>query len=62
MWTFILRDKMFKITTNLMCKVLKRTQLHEYHFSQTLLHYFMHLQFKFDVYDNDSLCDTYFFK
>jgi hypothetical protein len=27
-------------------------------FPQTLLHYFMHLQFKFDVYDNNSLTDT----
>jgi hypothetical protein len=33
-----------------MDKVFKIIQLHEYRFSQTLLHYFMHLEFKFDVY------------
>jgi phosphate starvation-inducible membrane PsiE len=49
---------MLKNTTNLMRKVLKRTQLHEYYFLQTLLHYFMHLQFKFYVYGNNSLSDT----
>jgi hypothetical protein len=32
--------------------------LHEYDFSQTLLNYFMHLQFKFDIYDKNSLSDT----
>jgi hypothetical protein len=27
-------------------------------FPQTLLHYFMHLQFKFDEYGKNSLSDT----
>jgi hypothetical protein len=34
-----------------MDKVLKMIQLHEYDFSPTLLHYYMHLKLKFDVYD-----------
>jgi hypothetical protein len=40
-----------------MDKVLKMIKLHEYHFPQTLLHYFMHLQFKVDVYVKNSLSD-----
>jgi hypothetical protein len=37
-----------------MDNVLKMIQLHEYHFPQILLHYFIHLRFKFDVYGKNS--------
>jgi hypothetical protein len=41
-----------------MDNVFKMIQLHEYDFPQTLLHYFMYLQFKFDVCGKNSLSDT----
>jgi hypothetical protein len=44
-------NNMFKISSNFMNKLLKMIQLHEYDFPQTLLHYFMDLQFKFDIYE-----------
>jgi hypothetical protein len=53
---------MFKISSNLMSKVLKMIQLHDMIFPQTLLHYFMDLQFQFDIYDKKSLSDTYLLK
>jgi hypothetical protein len=43
MWIFMIRKKMFKSSSNFMGMVLKMTQLHEYHFPQTLLNYFMHM-------------------
>jgi hypothetical protein len=49
---------MFKISSNFMDKVLKMIQLHEYHFPQSLLHNFMHLKFKFDIYGKKILSDT----
>jgi hypothetical protein len=45
-----------------MDKVLKWLNYINIIFPQILLHYFMNLQFKFDVYDKNSLSDTKFLK
>jgi hypothetical protein len=51
-------NKLFKISSNLMDKVLKMIKLLECHFPQILLHYFLHFGFKLDMYDKNSLSET----
>jgi nicotinic acid phosphoribosyltransferase len=58
MWIFIIREKIFKILSNFIDKVLKWLNYMDIIFPKSLLHYFMHLQFKFDVYSKKSISDT----
>jgi hypothetical protein len=51
-------NKMIKVSSNFMDKVLKLIKLDEYHFPTYFTSFFMHLQFKFDLYRKNSLSDT----
>jgi hypothetical protein len=46
---------MYIISTNVVSKVLKRTQLHEYHFSTNFTLSFHVLEFNFDLCEENPL-------